>query len=200
MTEKSKKRKWLRRILWGGGAMLPVVVLLLYFLLLFPIWGMPFNASRHASVPVTPPWALECWLWEDDNNTAAFVDELLAGYRQHDFPVRTLLIDSPWSLRYNDFQVDQARYPEPEKWFRSLEDQGYRVVLWMTSMVDSQSKDTAVRDSSEWFAQAKANGYLAGDGLETRWWKGSGGFIDYTNPRSHEVVAWPSGPGSRPGD
>jgi len=52
---------------------------------------------------LTPAWALECWLWEDDQNTAGYVDTLLAGYQKHDIPVRTILIDSPWSLRYNDF-------------------------------------------------------------------------------------------------
>ena len=99
---------------------------------LYPFWGMPFNASRHGRVPLTPPWALECWLWEDDVNTAAAVTELVEGYARHDLPVRTVLIDSPWSRRYNDFQVDAARYPDPAAFFQGLQDRGYRVVLWMT--------------------------------------------------------------------
>ncbi|WP_164489781.1 hypothetical protein [Runella sp. SP2] len=28
--------------------------------------------------PLTPAWALECWLWEDDKNTAAYEDSLLS--------------------------------------------------------------------------------------------------------------------------
>ena len=142
---------------------------------------MPFNAQRHGDPPLTPAWALECWLWEDDQNTAAYADSLLAGYAKHDIPVRTLLIDSPWSLRYNDFETDTSRYPQPEQWFGQLQNKGYRVVLWMTSMVDSHNKDTHIQASEAFYQEAKDKGYLIGQGNEIKWWKGKGGFIDYTD-------------------
>jgi alpha-D-xyloside xylohydrolase len=164
-----------------------VAGLLVWLIFLRPFWGIPFNASRHGRVPLTPPWALECWLWEDDGNTAAAVRELLDGYRRHDLPVRTILIDSPWSERYNDFKVDEERYPEPEQFFRDLQQEGYRVVLWMTCMVNRRNKDTRFRESAEFYETAKARGYLAGHGAEVRWWKGTGGFIDYSHP---EAMKW----------
>jgi len=139
---------------------------LVYFVYLLPFWGIPFNQSRHGRVPLTPPWALECWLWEDDINTADRVKELLEGYAKYDLPVRTILIDSPWSYRYNDFKVDEDRYPEPEKFFRGLKDQGYRIVLWMTCMVNSHSKDTRITQSPEFYNEARAKGYLAGNGYQ----------------------------------
>lgn len=145
-------------------------------------WGLPFLDRGVGKVPVTPAWALECWLWEDDVNTADEVLELLEGYEKHDIPVRTVLIDSPWSTRYNDFNVDEARYPNPERFFPGLEDRGYRVVLWMTCMVNSENDDTAVKDASSWFQQAREAGYLAADGYQMPWWKGKGGFVDYSNP------------------
>jgi alpha-D-xyloside xylohydrolase len=162
-------------------------VAFIYFVYLLPLWGVPFNQSRHGRPPLTPPWALECWLWEDDVNTAAFVRELLDGYARHDIPVRTIMIDSPWSWRYNDFKVDENRYPKPEKFFRGLQEEGYRVVLWMTGMVNSYSKDTRVTESPEFFDEAKAKRFLAGDGAQLKWWKGRGGFIDYSNP---EAMKW----------
>ena len=158
--------------------------LLLYLVFILPFWGIPFNQSRHGRVPLTPPWALECWLWEDDINTAARVKELLEGYAKHDLPVRTILIDSPWSYRYNDFKVDEDRYPEPVKFFHGLKDQGYRIVLWMTCMVNSRSKDTRITKSPQFFEEARSKGYLAGNGYQWRWWKGTGGFIDYSNPNA----------------
>ena len=161
-----------------------------YFYFFLPMWGIPFNAQRHGNPPLTPAWALECWLWEDDKNTAAYVDELLEGYAKHDIPVRTILIDSPWSLRYNDFEVDQEKYPEPEKWFTGLQTKGYRTVLWMTSMVDSRNKDTKIENSTPWFNDAVKKGYLVGKDNQIKWWKGKGGFIDYTNP---EAVSWWTG-------
>lgn len=159
-----------------------LVVAAVYFLWIYPFWGMPFNASRHGQVPITPAWALEPWLWEDDSNTATAILELLQGYQERDFPVRTILIDSPWSTRYNDFTVDEARYPNPEDFFGNLERQGIRVVLWMTPNVCSENDDTAIRDSADWYQQARDNGYLAGGGYQVNWWKGRGGYIDYTSP------------------
>lgn len=159
-----------------------ILLIIIYIAFIIPLWGIPFNKQRHGYPPKTPAWALECWLWEDDVNTAARVDVLLNGYRKYDIPVRTILLDSPWSLRYNDYQVDTVRYPEPDRWFRSLQDRGYRVVLWATSMVNSFNKDTRIQHSTSWFNHARKQGYLSGNGYQINWWKGKGAFIDYTNP------------------
>jgi alpha-glucosidase (family GH31 glycosyl hydrolase) len=164
-----------------------ILSLIYYFGFAFPFRGVPFNSQRHGNPPLTPAWALECWLWEDDSNTAKKVDTLLEGYAAYDIPVRTILLDSPWSMRYNDFEVDTIRYPDPEEWFSKLNDKGYRVVLWMTTMVNSKSKDTRIGDSESWFNEASKKGYIAGNGDQIKWWKGKGGFIDYTNP---DAVKW----------
>ncbi len=143
----NNRRRW-------PGCLLKILVLvillvagLFYAVLVYPAWGGLWFRDHGETIPVTPPWALECWVWEDDVNTAAYVEEMLADYRKRDFPVRTILIDSPWSMRYNDFIVDEDRYPDPEAFFTRLEEQGYRAVLWMTTMVNSENDDTAILDS-----------------------------------------------------
>ena len=186
-TPAKRKRSRLFRIAGVLVALLCLVLAFIYLVYLLPFWGIPFNGSRHGRVPITPPWALECWLWEDDVNTEAYVKELLEGYAEYDLPVRTILIDSPWSWRYNDFKVDENRYPEPQKFFQDLHDQGYRVVLWMTCMVNSYSKDTRITRSQDFYDEAQSKRYLAGNGYALRWWKGKGGFIDYTSP---EAMQW----------
>jgi alpha-glucosidase (family GH31 glycosyl hydrolase) len=172
----------MKKVFRYGLVTLAFLVVFVYFYFVWPVWGIPFNEQRHGNPPLTPAWALECWLWEDDENTAAYNEELLNGYAQHDIPVRTLLIDSPWSLRYNDFAFDTIRYPKPETWFKNLDSLGYRTVLWMTTMVDSYSKDTHIQHSAPWYNEAASKGYLTGNGTQINWWKGKGGFIDYTNP------------------
>ncbi len=176
-------KKWLKILL----IVVVLLVSIIYVYIIFPLWGMPFNAQRHKQLPLTPAWALENWLWEDDLNTSEYVDELLDGYKEHDIPVRTIIIDSPWSLRYNDFEIDTSRYPNPSAWFQKLEDNDYRVVLWMTSMVNNFSKDTKIRNSELWYNEAKDKGYLVGSEKLNHWWKGDGGFIDYSNP---EGMKW----------
>jgi len=79
----------MKYILYAAGILLFVY----YFYFAYPFRGQFFNAGRHGNPPLTPAWALECWLREDDYNTAGYVDTLLEGYARYDIPVRTILID-----------------------------------------------------------------------------------------------------------
>ncbi len=176
-----------RKYLVYSSAFFIFLLFVAWVYFLYPMWGMPFNAQRHGNPPLTPAWALECWLWEDDENTARRVDELLEGYAEHDIPVRTILLDSPWSLRYNDFEVDEKLYPSPADWFAKIQDRGYRVVLWMTPNVNSYNKGLELEHSDQWYNNARDKGYMAAKGDQVSWWKGKGGFIDYSNP---EAVDW----------
>lgn len=56
----------------------------------------------------------------DGVNTAKKVDEFLKGYKNHDIPDRMILINSSWSLRYNDFGVDTLLCSKAKELFNNL--------------------------------------------------------------------------------
>ena len=145
----------------------------------------PPDTSRQA---LTPQWAFEVWMWEDNVNTAAAVWDMVDGCVRRDLPVRAVIIDSPWATAYNNFVWDEQRYPEPQRLIDDLHARGIRLVMWMTCMINPSTQRADARGSKEdLYAIAKEKGYLANGGQTTRWWKGDGGFIDYTNP---EAAKW----------
>ena len=179
-------RGCLKLLVKAGLALFLLVLVVIYFGVVWPFWGMPFNAQRRGNLPLTPAWALEPWLWEDDIKTADFVLEMLDGYEAHDIPVRTYLIDAPWAMRNNDFTIDESRYPNPEEFFGNLKERGMRLAFWMTCTVNSQNDATPIRDARDFYEKARDRGYLVGDGHQISWWRGRGGLIDYTNPEAME--------------
>ena len=146
-------------------------------------------AAADTSKPaIAPPWSMEPWIWEDDVNTFAAVQDLIDGCKKNDLPIGAVLLDSPWSTAYNNFVFDDARYPDPRGMIASWHKSGVRTVLWMTHIINTlQDKSDARGSTEDLYAIGKARGYFTNDGKALRWWKGSGGMIDFTNP---EAVAW----------
>ena len=72
-----------------------------------------FTCSRLSAFadnpPITPYWAFGHIVWEDSINTSAGARQLVNGYLEHDIPVDGIIIDSPWSTSYNDFNWDLQR-------------------------------------------------------------------------------------------
>jgi alpha-glucosidase (family GH31 glycosyl hydrolase) len=152
-----------------------------------PIPGLFANSFDTSSPAVAPPWSMRPWLWEDDVNTADAVWDLVDGCRDHDLPLGAILIDSPWSTRYNNFRFDEKRYPNPRQMINSLHERDVRLVLWMTNFVNTpDSLSDAVGDEEDLYTEGKAKGYFVNDGIPVKWWKGSGALIDYTNPAAVE--------------
>ena len=138
------------------------------------------------SVPVTPAWAFGHIVWEDNVNTTKGAEDIVAGYLDRGIPVDAVIIDSPWSLSYNDFTWDKARYADPAAMIRGFQEKGVKVILWLTGNVNLNAKDTPVPKAFT-YDEMQAKGYGVNDSQPYQWWKGEGMHLDFTNPAA---VQW----------
>lgn len=136
--------------------------------------------------PVTPAWALGHIVWEDSLNTDNGARRIVDEYLEHDIPVSAVIIDSPWSTAYNDFEWDSFRYPDADKMIDYFSKKNVKVILWLTGVVNNKSKDTRLQKSMN-FDEAVSRKLGINHSVPTTWWKGEGVHIDFTNP---DAVEW----------
>ena len=60
-------------------------------------------------------------------------------------------IDSGWSTGYNNFIFDTKKYPNPQEMVDSFHNMKVRVILWVTSMINTDSSN---------YKEAHSRGYL----------------------------------------
>lgn len=147
--------------------------------------------AGHITVP--PAWSFAPWKSRDVHRNRDEVLQDVALHRRHDLPVSVLVIDSPWATGYNDFELNEAQFPEADAMFAEIERQGFYVSLWLTPFINSRNvvdMQGIAPGASGNYREAAGAGYLVGtaDGgvMTAEWWKGEGGLVDFTNPRAVE--------------
>lgn len=156
---------------------------LLRTLLIFILSAIRLSAQ---TPPVVPAWAFKHIVWEDNMNTREGAELLLKGYKDHSIPVEAIIIDSPWSTSYNNFNWDEEKYPDPSGMLSEFAGNDIRVILWLTGAVNIKCKDTK-NDKAETYDYVVEKGYGINGSQPHDWWKGRGVHIDFTNK---DAVKW----------
>lgn len=146
--------------------------------------GILAQEKKHP--PITPKWALEHIVWEDSANTQKASERLVQLYLKHKMPVGSIIIDSPWSTAYNNFEWNTQRYPNSTKMIQSFHKRNVKTILWLTGCVNSTGIDMPIQKHPS-FDEVVAKEYAINKGKVSEWWKGNGVHIDFTKP---EAITW----------
>lgn len=137
-----------------------------------------FDVTGYPRLP--GPWALGPWIWRDENDDQAQVENDLETIRALDLATTAYWIDRPYATAVNTFDYLPSQFPDPDAMMAKMEALGFRTALWHTPYLDE--KHAATQQLRE---HAESQGfYPPSTGLLLNGW---GKPIDLTNP---EAKAW----------
>ncbi|HRF50457.1 MAG TPA: glycoside hydrolase family 31 protein [Anaerolineales bacterium] len=154
--------------------------------------------------PTLPPiWAFGLMVTGYPQEAPDVVLERVAEHRARGIPLDAVILDYHWEARYHDFQWRKSLFPDPAGFIAALQAQRVRLGLittpfqnartrpfqrWMLQRLAANRPPELYRDderATELYAEGLANRYFAHP--QAKWWFGSGGMLDFTNPAA---VAW----------
>lgn len=121
------------------------------------------------------PWAHSHMVWlSSDRSNQANVSAYVASYAANNITVGGIDIDSMWSLGVNDFRVDPVKFPDMGGLVAQMHATGINVILWATSMIDTDSSNYGVAVNSSFAIQNAVK-----ETANFTWWHGTGVLLDY---------------------
>ncbi|MBN1867100.1 alpha-xylosidase [Candidatus Sumerlaeota bacterium] len=133
--------------------------------------------------PEMPLWSYGTWMSRMTYFSADEVREIARRLREGEFPCDVLHIDTGWFAQnwVCDWEFDKERFAEPEKFLREMLDQGFRVSLWQTPNVSSESKLRQTATEKRYIAPLKTGAMATASDFSAQEYAGQ---IDFSNPEA----------------
>ncbi|XP_075235261.1 myogenesis-regulating glycosidase-like [Lycorma delicatula] len=126
--------------------------------------------------PIWSTWAL----YKNDvneKNTISFAKEIV----KNGFKRSNLEIDDNWETCYGTAEFDKTKFPNVKKIVKEIKDMNFKVTVWRHPYYNSDCPNYELYKNKDYFVNNIYNN------VETEWWDGKGGIIDFTNPAA---VKW----------
>jgi alpha-glucosidase (family GH31 glycosyl hydrolase) len=148
--------------------------------------------------PLVPRWAFGLWVTEYPQENQEEALKLVEEHRRRSIPLDAVILDYHWEERFHNLHWRQSLFPAPDELLARLRDLEVKLGLIFTPFLNSRNGGLqkglinslfhnvpAGRERDDeralpQYEEAKSRGYLAHP--QARWWFGSGGMIDFTNP------------------
>jgi alpha-D-xyloside xylohydrolase len=151
---------------------------------------------------VPPYWAFAPWKARDYHQNDAQVRRMWTRTASWGLPASVIVIDSPWATTYNDYKFNPKQFEDAPAMVKHIHAQGYKLVLWHTSWINSKSDppkeagfEGKIAPLAENYQEAADQGLFVKNPTAARMWGagGRGWVADRLHQSEGEAVV--AGPG-----